>query len=77
MRPAGSLFVGNAAFRQHFGQAPVHDEHFAEFANHHVVRLEIPMQHASCMRERNRVGDAQQNFDIFALGLLVHQLLLP
>ncbi len=43
-----------------FGDAPVHDHHLAEAADHDVGRLDVAVEDAARVGERERVQDAQR-----------------
>ena len=55
-------------------EAPVHHEHFAVVAEHHVFRLQIAMDHAAGVGEGHRVGHAQQDAQVLVELLLVDHL---
>ena len=61
---AGPLLVGDAALGQHLGQAPVHDLHLAERADHDVRGLQVAVDHPLGVGIRQRLrhlqGDVQQ-----------------
>jgi hypothetical protein len=56
---AGLLrFFCRLPFRaQQLGDAPVHDERFAERPDHHVLGLEVAVDHAVGVGERDRLAD--------------------
>ena len=47
----GSLFAGDLP------HTPVHDKDLAERTHHHVLGLQVAMEHATIVRERNRLTD--------------------
>jgi hypothetical protein len=51
-----AALVGHAAAPQHLGEAPVHDLHLAERADHDVRGLEVAVQHALAVRIGDRLA---------------------
>src|SRR5881275_731308 len=41
-------------------EPPVHHQHFAKSADHHVLGLQIPVHHSLRMRESDGIGDAEE-----------------
>ena len=71
-RSAHGHLAGRRVQRQ--GESPVHHQHFAELADHHVFGLEIAMHDAARMGEGDAVGHLQQDLDVFRLRFLRKKL---
>ena len=54
--------IGQHLFRD--GNAPVHQQDFAEIAKHHVLGLQVAMDHAAGVRERDGVRDPHPDFQV-------------
>jgi hypothetical protein len=50
-----------AVRRQPARQPPVHHVHFAEVADHHVLGLQVAMDHSVAVRERDRLAHAAEH----------------
>ena len=58
-------------------QTPVHDQHFAEVADHDVFRLEIAVVHAAVVGERDRVANLLENRKQKRKRIFFHRLRVP
>ncbi len=54
---AGRALVGDPASREHLREAPVEHLHLTEGADHHVGRLQVPVDHAARVGVANRLAD--------------------
>ena len=63
--------------RHVFCEAPIHHEHFAERADHDVVRLQVAMHHPLGMRERHGIADLLKNGDQRAERIFFQHRLTP
>ena len=66
----GRALVDHGRRAQDLGQAPVHHLHFAEAADHHVVGLEVAMDHAPGVRIGHRLADRLEDRE--EAGPVVH-----
>ena len=68
------ILFGLDEHRRGKGDAPVHHQHFAEVAEHHVLGLQVAVDHAAGMGEGDRVGHAHQNPQVLGQRLLADDL---
>ena len=59
-RLAGGVRADRLAAAGRLGQPPVDQQRLAEPAQHHVVRLEVAVQHPLAVRERDRLADVDE-----------------
>ena len=52
-----------AAGRRH-GQSPVHQQHFAEAAEHNILRLQVAVNYVLVVGKGDRVGGAHENAEV-------------
>ncbi len=50
----------------HFGEAPINNQRFAVFSQHHVAGLQIPMQYAPAVRILDRVTNVDESSEKLA-----------
>ena len=71
---ARTAVFGRADGPHEFGDAPVHDEHLAVARDHHVLRLEVAVEHALAVRESDGVADFLENGEQLGERIFSHGL---